>query len=286
MLLFVPRRTNNCVNSEPLSRTFNGPKIRFEKRFKMESIKNNYENLSFSELMIKEEIKKFDQWFVHTDFGNGIVARSTAWPDAPMYSRHMGVSKFDYIVKPNLPNLQGKRILELGCNNGLNSIHMCRLGAKEVVGIDSPDYWADVINQAHFVKKAIEWRCNQSFNITYLEQNMSSIPELDLGKFDVVIALNSLYYLEENDIARVMKHIAKISDTFLIQCNTLDQKHLGGRSNPGYMKKMLLKNGFKYVTVDKRWDTPRKGFIPKRYHRPVVVGTNNEHYCSASDTPW
>src|SRR4051794_16939927 len=86
----------------------------------------------WSDDYIRDEIPRF-KWFIHTNFGNGIVARSTAWPDAPIDSRHMGVSKFEYIVRRNLPDLQGKRVLEIGCNCGLIAIHMARLGAAEVV---------------------------------------------------------------------------------------------------------------------------------------------------------
>lgn len=235
---------------------------------------------------VKECLNKFDQWFAHTDLGNGIIARSTAWPDAAVDSTHMGVSKFDYIVKPNLPNLQGKRILELGCNNGLNAIHMCRLGAIEVVGIDSSEHWSQVIEQANFVKKVLEWRCDTRYNIRYMDCNMAEIVNLDLGKFDAVIALNCLYYLDENDISMVTRHISKIAPTFLIQCNTKDQKQLGQRPHPNFMQKMLSQNGFKHTYIDSRWDKPRRGIIPRRYSRPVVVGTNDSNYCPTSKTPW
>ena len=55
--------------------------------------------------------------------------------------------------------------------------------------------------------------------------------------------------------------------------NTVDQKHLGKRPTPAYMKRALADNGFSVVKVDAPWDTPRKWIIPRRYHRPVVVGT-------------
>lgn len=227
-----------------------------------------------SDELIRQKIDEFAKWFTHVNFGNGIIARSTGWPDAPLDSIHMGVSKFDFIVRPNLPDLQGKRVLELGCNAGVNSIHMSRLGAAEVVGIDSGEHWPQVIEQAHFVKQALEWRCGTTYNISYIEADLADLPSLKLGWFDVVIALNCLYYLDEVDIAKVIRHVAGIADVFLIQCNTADHAYLGERPTPGYMEKALRDNGFAQVTVDWPWDkAKRKKLFPRRYHRPVVVGS-------------
>src|SRR5262245_36826591 len=165
----------------------------------------------WSDAMIRREIAKYPQWFVHVNFGNGIVARSTSWPDAPDDSRHMGVSKFDFIVKRNLPDLQGKRILEIGCNAGLVAIHMARLGAAEVVGIDNDAFWPRWREQAQFVKSALEWRCRTTYNVRYHECDMRALPELDLGRFDIVIALNCIYYIEEAEIQHLIHHIAGIA---------------------------------------------------------------------------
>lgn len=220
---------------------------------------------------LRLEIPKF-QWFVHVDFGNEVFARSTAWPDAPSDHPSMGIPKFEFIVRENLPNLQGKRILELGCNSGTTSIHMVRLGAREVVGIDSDRTWKDWLPQATMVKRALELRCDTTYNTRYIEMDMADLPNHDLGEFDAVVALNCLYYLEEADIERVLAHLSKITNHVLIQCNTQDQGHLGRRPHPEYMTDVVSKAGFQEVTVDKRWGPPRKGVVPRRYERPVVVG--------------
>src|SRR5437899_551241 len=71
-----------------------------------------------SEEIIRQQIPRF-KWFIDVDFGNGIRAQSTVWPDAPANSPHVGVDKFEFIVRRNLPSLAGARILELGCNCGV-----------------------------------------------------------------------------------------------------------------------------------------------------------------------
>jgi SAM-dependent methyltransferase len=225
----------------------------------------------WSDEYIRRQIPRY-RWFVHTNFGNGIVARSTSWPDAPPDSPNMGLSKFDYIIHRNLPDLQGKRILEIGCNAGVMSIHMARLGAAEVVGIDSEASWPNWRMQAEFVQGALEWRCCTSYNVRYQECDMRRLPQLDLGRFDVVLALNCIYYIEEDQIRRLVRHLSMITDRLLVQCNTRDHPKLGRRPSPAFNAQVLRENGFPDVTIDWPWDRPWRGIWPRRYMRPVVVG--------------
>jgi 2-polyprenyl-3-methyl-5-hydroxy-6-metoxy-1,4-benzoquinol methylase len=225
---------------------------------------------AWSEDYIRSQIPKF-KWFIHVPFGNGIVARSTHWPDAPFDSRHMGVGKFEFIVRRNLPDLQGLRVLDLGCNAGVIAIHMARLGALEVVGVDCERGWPGWKEQAAFVKGALEWRCRTVYPVSYVECDLAALPEVDLGKFDAVTALNCLYYLEEAQIVRLVRHLATITPHVVIQCNTRDQKALGRRAFPAFFAQVLQENGFG-VRIDWPWDHPRGGVLPRRYARPVVVG--------------
>ena len=227
----------------------------------------------FSDEYIRRRIAQFDRWFVNTNFGNGIIARSTCWPDEPENSRHAGASKFDFIVRRNLPDLQGKRILEIGCNAGVISIHMARLGAADVVGIDCDRHWPRWREQAEFLKAALQWRCRTTYNTHYLECDMVDLPTLDLGRFDIVLALNCIYYVDPDQIRRLTRHIAAITDCFLIQSNTGDHKALRKRTDPRFLRQTLLESGFPLVHTDWPWDHPRKGIVPRRYSRPVIVGT-------------
>lgn len=227
--------------------------------------------MEMSNEVIREQIPRF-KWFVDVDFGEGIVAQSTIWPDAPPNSPHVGVPKFEFIVRRNLPPIQGARILELGCNCGVIALHMSQLGAAEVVGIDSERTWPGWREQAQFVKEALEWRRGVACNVRYVDADVATLPSLELGRFDAVMALNSLYYLSEADIERVMRHVSTISDVFLIQCNTGDHPTLGRRPHPAYMAEALRRNGFPATHIDAPWDRPRRRVIPQRYIRPVVVG--------------
>lgn len=213
------------------------------------------------ERTITNRIKEF-KWYMPVDFGNGIQAR----PQNSISPFHHGLRKWDYIVKRNLPNLQGKRVMDLGCNAGLFCIEMARMGAREVVGIDYDSTWSNWKDQALFVKEALEWRCQTTYNINYIDSDISKVTALNLGRFDVVIALCSLYYLKDKQIIELLKYIYSSSEYVLIQCNTRNKDHsleVQRKSHHAYIGRILKEVGFPFVYYDKPW----------LYHRPIVVGS-------------
>jgi SAM-dependent methyltransferase len=222
-----------------------------------------------SEADILDGIKRMT-WYSPVDFGNGIVARTNHPPSFSIDpdTIHSGEGKWNYILRRNLPNLQGKRILDLGCNNGIMCIRSAREGAIDIVGIDNSKLWRGWIEQSQFVKESIEWRCKTSFPIKYIDSDMGDVPKLGLGHFDVVLILCSLYYLDDNRIDELLKHLQKNSDHLLIQCNTANI-HTGDvrrRATVHYMVDALSRAGFGYIYTDE----------PFIYKNPVVVATNKK----------
>lgn len=207
-------------------------------------------------------------WYSAVDFGNGIIARTNQrssyliGPD----SIYTGEGKWNYIIRRNLPNLQGKRVLDLGCNNGIMCIMAARAGATEVVGVDSCSTWKEWMEQAEFVKEALEWRCKTRYPISYIDSDMRELPRLGLGRFDVVMILCCLYYLSDDDIAKLLSYLQMNTRHVIIQCNIsgVHPRATNRRATPAYMVSALEKAGFKYVYVDK----------PLFYPNPVVVATD------------
>jgi len=217
------------------------------------------------ENIIKKRIKDYT-WYSPVDFGNGVIASGDFLVKTYIESIHFGLGKWKYIIERNLPNLQGKRVMDIGCNNGISCIHMARMGAKEVIGIDSEKTWPNWKNQALFVKEALEWRCNTKYPVTYINTSMENIPDLNLGHFDVVTALCCIYYLEDNKIYSLFKYFRDYVDFLLIQCNTreTDQKpEVHKRANPKYIENILKKVGYPFIQLDRPW----------LYERPVVVAS-------------
>jgi SAM-dependent methyltransferase len=181
-----------------------------------------------------------------------------------IWNTDVGDARWRYLLGRNLPPLLGARILDLGANNGFNAIQMLRSGAREVVAVELS---AEAIEQGRQVTRLFEWNDNTSYNLRWVQANMAAAPTFELGTFDFVTALCSIYYLEDEDIASVIRYVSSITDTFVLQCN-LDRRI--ARSNPGtfekaslnYAQKVLAANGFPTLAI----------IAPPGYSRPLIIG--------------
>lgn len=218
-----------------------------------------------SEALLREGVARY-RWYSPIDFGGGVVARGN-FNGSELNSINFGLGRWDYILRRNLPSLVGKRVLDIGCNSGVFCVEMARMGAVDVVGVDSSGAWPGWTEQAEFVKAALEWRCNTSYPIRFVDADMANIPDLELGRFDVAIALCCIYYLEDEPLQRLMDHLAQTTETLVLQGNTNrgDQKpEVLHRATPAYLSRAARRAGFKYVRVDR----------PLFYGRPVVVASH------------
>jgi SAM-dependent methyltransferase len=235
-------------------------------------------------LQKKDEIYKwieygigcFKEWYQPVDFGNGIVAHLTRPPDwlpqpALLCTNDAGIAKWNYIVKKHIPEVKGKRVLDLGCSSGVYAIELARLGAREVVGIDrnleikhrSTDTppQQDVIAQANFVKKAFEMLDGVKYPIRYIAHDIGSLPELNLGSFDFVLALNVIYH-ELDRMPRLVRQLAAMTDHLILQACQGHNGELGKWANQMRHVELLLASGFTYVEID----------APEGFAMPIVVG--------------
>jgi tRNA A-37 threonylcarbamoyl transferase component Bud32/SAM-dependent methyltransferase len=175
-----------------------------------------------------------------------------------------GYGRWHYILKQNLPSFIGKRILDLGSNNGFTALQMLRNGAREVIGIEMDGTY---ISQGCFIKDSFEYIDNRLYNFRYIQTNMKEIPHMNLGTFDMVCAFCSIYYLDHTSIIRLVEYVRSITDVFVWQCNT--KKNLN-RSDPHtyekasieYAEKVLTDNGFTNTHI----------IDPRGYTRPLIIG--------------
>jgi SAM-dependent methyltransferase len=193
-------------------------------------------------------------------FGDGIkVGR--------LWSIDSGFGRWHYILKHNLSSFAGKRILDLGANNGSVSLEMLRAGARESVAVELNN---KAIEQGKFLKDAFEWHDNKQYNFKYVRANMRDIIGIDLGRFDIVMALCSIYYLNDYEISRVIKHISTISNVLVLQCNLARDieradEYTYKKASVEYTVGLLRNNGFPVIRV----------VAPKYYDRPLVIGEKN-----------
>jgi hypothetical protein len=112
----------------------------------------------------------------------------------------------------------------------------------------------------------VEWTDNAEYNLRYVRDDMENVPHLHLGRFDLVTAPCSLYYLDDEAIVKLVRHLSTITDTFIIQCN-IARTIL--RSDPGIFEKASVEYG---VTVLQENGFPLTEIIAPGYARPLVIG--------------
>lgn len=95
-----------------------------------------------------------------------------------------------------LPELGGKRILDLGCGTGERCIDYLKRGASSVTGIDISEKMLAVAKSE-----------NSDPNITYLKMPMEDLGSLE-GKYDVVISSLALHYVE--DFSGIVKNVYRL----------------------------------------------------------------------------
>jgi tRNA A-37 threonylcarbamoyl transferase component Bud32/2-polyprenyl-3-methyl-5-hydroxy-6-metoxy-1,4-benzoquinol methylase len=215
----------------------------------------NTEKMTYAKL--KREI---NGWRVYAPvyFGAGLKAGG-------IWSVDSGYGRWHYILKKHYPDIFGKRILDLGANNGQNAMQLLRHGAQEVIGVELED---EFINQGKIVKSGYEWADKKVYDFKHIQADMREVPKLDLGRFDIVQALCCIYYLPDKDIEELAKYIATISDCFILQCNI--KENIGRNFHQTYEKAsvesalaILEKSGYSNTEV----------FAPFKYSRPLVIGT-------------
>jgi SAM-dependent methyltransferase len=101
-------------------------------------------------------------------------------------------------MKEILPELKGKRILDLGCGNGGMSKYFIDMGAESVLAIDLS---VNMINEAK--------EKNFDEKITYVVLGMEDISKIE-GKFDIVFSSLAFHYVKDYD--KLTKDIYNLLD--------------------------------------------------------------------------
>ena len=117
-----------------------------------------------------------------------------------------------------MPELKGKRILDLGCGFGEHCKQFVNYGAEKVVGIDISKKMLEV---------AMAENCDPK--IQYINISMEDIAQLQ-ERFDIVISSLAVHYVEDFDV--VIKNVYNLLDEngifIFSQENPLCTCHTGG----------------------------------------------------------
>lgn len=86
-----------------------------------------------------------------------------------------------------LPNLEGRKVLDLGCGFGEHCVQYIQAGATKVVGIDISEKMLEVAKME-----------NNDPRITYINTPMENISEIK-ETFDIVVSSLAIHYVEDFD---------------------------------------------------------------------------------------
>ena len=144
---------------------------------------------------LRERVDALGPWFQNIDLGRGVrTAPDHFLGDYPAF-------KFRRFADAIPADLEGRSVLDIGCNAGFYSIEMKKRGAGRVLGIDSDERYLD---QARLASETLGFP-----DIEY--RNLSVYDVGALGeKFDLVIFMGVLYHLRHPLLALdlVREHVA------------------------------------------------------------------------------
>jgi len=151
-----------------------------------------------SRAFVAGEMKRFDKWYQAIEIIPGLWTHA-ARPDK------------EGALLASLPNLTGKRVVDLGCNSGLYSLESARRGARSVLGIDKRKR---AIAQAVFVQTIWQVTRPPCRQVEFRDANILHDAS-PLADADVLIAACVLYHLGDG-LRDIVKAIADSSITTLV----------------------------------------------------------------------
>jgi len=180
-----------------------------------------------------------------------------------IWNPDIGIGRWRYVMARSLPIPMGGRILDLGANNGFNALEMLRAGARNVTAVEID---SAAIEQGQFLKRVYEWADNRTYDLTYVQGSHGALGALQLGRFDMVTAFCTLYYLGEAEMRGAVREIARMTDVLVLQCNTdraIDRAHAETfrKASLEFNVALARENGFPKVEV----------VAPRGYSRPLII---------------
>jgi len=150
---------------------------------------------------LERQIAELGPWFHNMEIGGVQTAPDHFLGDYPAFKW----KGFQQVVPEDL---EGRSVLDVGCNAGFYSIEMKRRNAGRVLGIDSdPRY----LRQARF---AVE-HCG--LDIEFRQMSVYDVGRLN-ERFDLVIFMGVLYHLRHPLLALDLLYEHVVDDLMLLQC--------------------------------------------------------------------
>jgi tRNA (mo5U34)-methyltransferase len=211
-----------------------------------------------SDVLSRDEIRRrvdaLGPWFHNLDLKGVSTAPSHFLGDYPCvkWRRFAG-------VVPD--NLQGRTVLDIGCNAGFYALEMKRRGAERVLGLDTDD---EYLAQARFAAEVsgleIEFRKMSAYDVGQLGE-----------QFDLVIFMGVFYHLRHPLLALDLIHEHVARDLLLFQSmlrgsnevDTIERDYdfwtTSPFDSPGYPKMHFIEH--KYAGDPTNWWAPNRACV-------------------------
>lgn len=237
--------------------------------------------MSITRREIRQAIDSHDRWYQNIQFGFMLETNFTVGAFLKALVGIQSNDKNDVLIS-SLPDLHGKRVIDIGCNAGLYSVEASCRGAASVIGIDKNPR---AIEQAKLVSSIFRrlGRPVGKIEFRHVEDFQKELHFLD--EQDVLIAPCVLYHLGPMD---AFKHrVAKSRiQTMILQGNTnrfrreYNQPRFNTPGSPNYEPHdqtwgnvLADVPGIKRLLTDVGFRVERT--VPSKSGYPVVVGVRS-----------
>lgn len=194
-----------------------------------------------NKLQLEEGVKALEPWFHKIELPFGISTKTASY--AGEDDNHP-IPTWAHISQALPDSLEGKSVLDVGCNGGFYSIEARRRGASRVLGVDARQWH---VRQARFATTALNLT-----NITFRRVSLYEMNPATVGTYDVVLALGLIYHLKH--IFHGLETLFAITDDLLIVETAIV---------PPSMGLQVAENTY--------------GYDQKPYYPLVVIGNEADH---------
>lgn len=149
---------------------------------------------------LSRRVHALGDWFQNIDLGGVKTAPSHFLGDYP----NCKWQRFEHAIPKDL---QGKSVLDIGCNAGFYTIEFKRRGAGRTVGIDSDERY---LNQARLAAEV----CGAE--IEFIQMDVYEVASLR-ERFDVVLFMGVLYHLRHPLLALDILHEHAVGELMVFQ---------------------------------------------------------------------
>lgn len=188
---------------------------------------------------LKAKIAELGPWFHNLDINGVRTAPEHFLGDYPAFKWR----RFCDVIPEDL---QGRSVLDVGCNAGFYSLEMKRRNAGRVLGIDAD---ARYLRQARFAAG------QAGLDVDFRQMSVYEVGKL-AERFDLVIFMGVLYHLRHPLLALDLLYEHAVRDSFLFQCLQRGDERLP----------MLQEDyPFEEWAIFDRPDYPKLFFVEERY---------------------